>query len=427
MKEEEFNVFLQSLTEEEEISLMYDLEWQGRSKQQLPDGTWSNLLVRCGRGWGKDWFGSKVIGLWAKTTEDIALIGDNIAEVRDVMIDGPSGIRKLARPDFIPVWNKTTSTLVYPNGCKVKGYSGQEPESLRGPNNGKAWIDELFKMRYQQEVWDELQMTMRSGDNPQTLITSTPRPTGLCKRLSTDRSTRVILGATTDNYKNSKRFLTETIAKYEGTRRGRQELYGEILEDNPGALWKLVDIETTRLKTIDNDGKRWLDQMDRIVVAIDPATTSNEETSDATGIIVAGRKGDQGYVFSDDTLIGTPKEWGEKAVEVFRAFRGDRIVAEVNQGGDMVESIIRNIAPNISYKKVHATRGKAIRAEPISALYEQKRIHHIGCFNELEDEMLNFDPALGRNQKSPNRMDALVWALTELFGNSFKTPSIHYL
>jgi phage terminase large subunit-like protein len=183
---EEFEALLESLTETELIDFYYDLEYQGRPKQQLPQGVWANWLILSGRGFGKTWVGAKVINHWAKTTDNIALIGDNIGEVRDVMIDGPSGILKLARPDFAPVFNKTLVQLTYPNGCKVIGYSGQEPESLRGPNNGKAWIDELFKFRRQQEVWDELMMTMRSGDNPQTLITSTPRPTKLCKQLVAD-------------------------------------------------------------------------------------------------------------------------------------------------------------------------------------------------------------------------------------------------
>jgi phage terminase large subunit-like protein len=444
---EQFEDFLASMTDVELIDFQYDLEWQGRPKQQLPEGEWSNWLILSGRGFGKSWLGSKVINNWAKNSKvsDIALIGDNIGEVRDVMIEGPSGILKLARPDFYPHWNKTLGQLTYPNGCKVKAYSGQEPESLRGPNNGKAWIDELFKFRAQQEVWDELMMTMRSGDNPQTIITSTPRPTALCKRLVADQikyssvtkkrtgSTQVTRGSTYENYELNKRFLEETIQKYEGTRRGRQELYGELLEDNPGALWKLEDIEGTkdapiRVKTTFQNEKdepiRWLDTMDRIVVAIDPATTSNEETSDETGIVVAGRKADQGYIFYAKGGIETPNEWAQRAVTQFNLNDADRVIGEANNGGDMIEAIIRNVAPNISYKKVHASRGKAIRAEPISALYEQHRIHHVGQFPELEDEMLSFDPALGRDQRSPNIMDALVWALTDLFGDRIRTPRI---
>ena len=267
-------------------------------------------------------------------------------------------------------------------------------------------------------------MTMRSGDNPQTLVTSTPRPTKLCKDLVADKTTVVIRGATYENDALPAKFINQIVSKYEGTRRGRQELYGEILDDNPGALWKLIDIERARVKDKDNDGKPWFSQMDRIVVAIDPATTSNEETSDATGIIVAGRKGNEGYVFSDDTLVATPSKWGEEAIHAYDKWQGDRIVAETNNGGDMVETIIRNIKPSVSYKKVHASRGKAIRAEPVASLYEQGRIHHVGCFGDLENEMVEFDPALGRNQKSPNRMDALVWAMTELFGDSFVEPRI---
>lgn len=423
----EFKAFIESLTEAELLSFYYDLEWQGRPKQQIPPGEWSNWLILSGRGFGKTWIGAKVVNHWARDTANIALIGDNIGEVRDVMVDGPSGILKMARPDFMPVFNKTLCQLTYPNGSKASGYSGQEPESLRGPNNGKAWSDELFKYRYQQEVWDELQMTMRSGDNPQSLITSTPRPTKLCKALVADKNTHVTRGSTFENYELNKRFLEQTVQKYEGTRRGRQELYGEILDDNPGALWKLTDIEGPRVQLVDAGGKLYRHQMDRITVAIDPATTSNEETSDATGLNVAGRKAGDGYVFHSEGIIATPNEWAHRAVELYDTYKADRIIGEANNGGDMIEAILRNIAPAIPYKKVTATRGKAIRAEPIAALYEQHRIHHVGYHDGLETEQLSFDPAMGRNQKSPNEMDACVWNLTELFGDTIRTPQFFAL
>jgi phage terminase large subunit-like protein len=196
-------------------------------------------------------------------------------------------------------------------------------------------------------------------------------------------------------------------------------------------LFKTIDIEPYRAESFiehaDKTKTPLIEEMDRVVVAVDPATTANEETSDETGIVICGRKGDQGYVFGDESLIGTPNEWGMKAVECYKAFKADRLVAEVNQGGLMVENVIRNVDPAVSYKAVRATRGKALRAEPIAALYEQHRIHHVGYFAELEQQMMDFDPALGRNQKSPDRLDALVWALTELFGETVRTPSIHFL
>ena len=423
----EFEQFLSTLTDIELEALMFDLEWQGRPKQQLPDGNWFAWVVKPGRGFGKTWLGGKVIGKKAHTVERIALIGSDIGEVRDIMIEGESGILATAHPSFRPHYNKQLCRLEYPNGSKVLGYSAQEPESLRGPNNGFAWVDELFKFRYQQALWDELVMTMRSGANPQVLITSTPRPTKLCKELVADRNNIVTNGSMGENDALPARFIDQIEKKYGGTRRGRQEIDGEILDDNPGALWKLVDIERARVKEKDKDGKAWFEQMDRIVVAVDPATTSNEETSDATGLIVCGRKDDQGYVFSDDTLVATPSEWGNEAVSAYNRWKADRLVAETNNGGDMVETIIRNIQPSISYRKVHATRGKAIRAEPVAALYEQGRIHHVGAFDELEAEMLEFDPGLGRDQKSPNRMDALVWAFAELFGDCFAVPEIYDL
>jgi len=306
MTDEEFKLFTESLTEEEEIALMYDLEWQGRSKQQLPNGDWYTWLIQSGRGFGKTWVGAKVIGKWARTNSRIALIGADIGEVLDVMILGESGIMANAHPDFMPVPNKTKCFLTYPNGCIVQGYSGQEPDSLRGPNNSKAWIDELFKFRYQQELWDELEMTMRKGD-PQVLITSTPRPTALCKQLVKAPDTIVTRGSTYENNKLSEKYLTKIVTKNEGTRRGRQELYGEILDDNPGALFRQIDIEPYRVASFiehaDKTKAPLIDAMDRIVVAVDPATTANEETSDETGIVICGRRGDQGYVFADESLI----------------------------------------------------------------------------------------------------------------------------
>jgi phage terminase large subunit-like protein len=420
---EQFDALLDGLSDQELYELKYDLQYQGRPKQQLPPGDWFTWLILSGRGFGKTFVGAKVIGEWAKRYDRIAIIGDDLGEVKDTMVEGESGILAMARPDFFPHWDKK-HTLEYPNGSKVLCFSGREPESLRGPNNAKAWIDELFKFRYQQGLWDELLMTMRSGDNPQVLITSTPRPTALCRQIEAAKDTVVTRGTTYENYALSKKFLDNVVTKYEGTRRGRQEIYGEMLDDNPGALWKLIDIERARLKDKDNDGRAWFSQMDRIVVGVDPATTSNEETSDATGIIVAGRKGDQGYVFSDDTLVATPSTWAQTAIDAYDKWQADRIVAETNNGGDLVETIIRNIEPSVAYKKVHASRGKAIRAEPVAALYEQGRVHHVGYFSDLETEMLEFDPLLGRNQKSPNRMDALVWAMTELFGDQFNAPRI---
>jgi phage terminase large subunit-like protein len=346
------------------------------------------------------------------------------SNTRNRAIEGESGILATAHPSFRPHWNKHLNHLEWPNGSKAIVYSAHEPESLRGPNNGFAWVDELFKFRYQQQLWDELVMTMRSGANPQVLVTSTPRPTRLCKELVKDKNNVVTDGSMGENDALPQRFVDAIQKKYGGTRRGRQEIDGEILEDNPGALWKQDDIDAGRVKEKDEDGNYWKHQMDRIVVAIDPATTSNEETSDATGIIVVGRKGDQGYVFSDDTLVATPSEWGKAGIEAYNLWKADRMVAETNNGGDMVETIIRNIQNSVSYRKVHATRGKAIRAEPVASLYEQGRIHHVGEFDELETEMREFDPGLGRDQKSPNRMDALVWGFAELFGDCFVEPKI---
>lgn len=331
------------------------------------------------------------------------------------MVEGESGILAVHPPGFRPEYHPSKRRVVWPNGAIATLYNATEPDQLRGPQHDGAWCDELAKWRYCQEAWDQLQFGLRLGDNPRSIITTTPRPLPLIRKLVADPRVFVTRGATWDNAGNMpESFIKEIEDKYAGTRLGRQELEGEILDDIPGALWNREMIDESRLRESPVD-------LEQVIVSVDPAT-SNEEGSDETGIVVVGMGRDpdgyaRGYVLRDGTIKGSPEEWARKAVALYREFSADKIVAEKNQGGDMVASVIRSVDRSVPVKLVHASRGKIVRAEPISALYEQKRVHHVGRFDKLEDQMCLFSvdnfrtPAMG----SPDRVDALVWGLTEIF------------
>jgi phage terminase large subunit-like protein len=281
-------------------------------------------------------------------------------------------------------------------------YSGDEPDQLRGPQHGSAWVDELAKFKYPKDTWDNLELGLRLGDRPQVVITTTPRPIPIIKALIADPMVIDIQGSTFDNLANlPDSFIRRIRDKYDGTFLGQQELYGEVLEDREGALWKRDTIENNR----------WINEvppLTRIVVGVDPPGGIAE-----CGIIVAGKgRGKHAFVLEDPSLAAPPDKWAEAAVTAFHKNKADRVVAETNYGGDMVENTIRTVDVDVSYKAVHASRGKQIRAEPVAALYEQGRVHHVGTFGELEDEMCTWVP--GEGMASPNRLDALVWALTEL-------------
>jgi len=324
------------------------------------------------------------------------------------MIEGPGGFLKNTRPSFAPLYEPSKRRLTWPNGSWATIYSDEDPDQARGFSGDTAWIDELAKFRNAKECIENLDFGMRevSSDRPRTLITTTPRPIKLIKDIERARTTVTVRGSSYENRGNlSRTWVEKTLSKYEGTRLGRQEIHGETLTDNPGALWSMSAIEELRRTTCTVP-------LVRVVVAIDPAATSNKD-SDETGIVVAGLGEDRrGYVLEDLTMRGTPEEWARAAVGAYHRHRADRIVAEVNNGGDMVETVIRMVDANVSYKAVHASRGKVTRAEPISALYEQGRVSHVGGFPELEDQMCDYDAKTAKY--SPDRMDALVWALTEL-------------
>lgn len=329
------------------------------------------------------------------------LAARTVDDARDVMVEGESGILAICPPWNRPTWMPSTRMLRWPNGAIAMVYSADKPDLFRGKQADGVWADELAAWRYP-EAWDQLLFGLRLGPDPRVVVTTTPRPTPVIKELMAHPTTVVTRGSTYDNRANlAPAFFDGIISRYEGTRLGRQELYAEILDDNPNALWQRSQIDKLRVTEAPAE-------LQRIVVAIDPSATT---TGDEAGIIVAGLGPDgHGYVLDDATIRGSPHTWGSKAVQAYHRHQADRIVAEVNNGGEMVELTIRTVDDKVAYKAVHASRGKRTRAEPIAALYEQGRVHHVGTFAELEDEMCDWEPEM----PSPNRMDALVWALTEL-------------
>lgn len=387
--------------------LRFDWSFWRRPNQALPGGDWITWLILAGRGYGKTRTGAETVREWVRRGHQfVNLIGATADDARDIMIEGESGILAICprgeRPTYVP----SKRRLEWPNGAVSLIFTADEPERLRGKQGEKLWCDELAAWRYP-EAWDQASLGLRLGTAPQAVVTTTPRPTALVKALIAAPSTHVTRGSTYDNRANlAGAFLQQIVTRYEGTRLGRQELNAEILEDNPGALWNRAQIDATRLAHAPD--------LYRIVVGVDPAVTSNED-SDLTGIVVAGRDRQTPphfYVLEDLSLIASPDKWGQAAVNAYYKHAADRVVAETNQGGDMVESIIRHRDANVAYTGVRASKGKATRAEPIAALYEQSRVHHVGALPRLEDEMCDWDPAT--SAKSPDRMDALVWAITEL-------------
>lgn len=397
-----------------------------RPEQQEPAGNWFIWLILSGRGWGKtrtgsEWLAQQVIQN-PKTKDGVptqwAIVAPTFGDAKNICVEGPSGFLKALQhqgleneKDFI--YNKSSHKIDFVDGARVHTFGADSPDSGRGLNLSGAWLDEIASWQYPYESWTEgLAPALRIGDRPRVVVTTTPKPIKLIREWvsRTDDTIHVTRGSTFDNAKNlSSTALSELRSRYEGTRTGRQELYGEILEQAEGALWIRNWIEDTRI-TREN-----VPQLTRIVVAIDPAVTSGEN-SDETGIITCGIGIDKHYyVLADDTLRDTPNEWGKRAVQAYTRWNADRIVAEVNNGGDMVVGVIQQVDRSAPVKKVHATRNKTTRAEPISALYEQGKVHHVGGFPQLEDQMVLWTPDV---KKSPDRLDALVWALTELTGNN---------
>ena len=333
-----------------------------------------------------------------------AIVAPTFADARDTCAEGVSGIVNILRDyGVLKDYNRSIGEIVLTNRSRIKLYSGEEPNRLRGPQFHGGWFDELAAFKYE-DAWDQYQFGLRLGEHPRTIITTTPRPTKLIRDLSKRDGVEIVRGSTFENAANlAETALTELRLRYEGTRLGRQELYGEIIDDIDGALWTRAIIDQNR--------ETEQPPLVRVVVAIDPAVTSGEG-SDETGIVVAGISGDgHYYVLEDLTTRTSPDGWARIAVDAFHRHKADRIIGETNNGGDMIELLLRQVDPSISYHKVTATRGKIVRAEPIAALYEQARAHHIGQFPQLEDQMCNYTLD---SKQSPDRMDAMVWAMTEL-------------
>lgn len=430
-EDEARDIFLNSFTQEELERL--ELEWWfwGRPKQLAPGpdcpccgGQWLTWLILAGRGWGKTKTGAE----WVHSTindgtyKRFHLVAATAADARDIMVEGPAGIMASAKP-----WNKTTyhptkRQVSWENGAVALIFSAEEPDRLRGEQCEAAWCDELAAWNYP-ETYSQLQFGLRLGKFPRTVITTTPRPTATVKEIAVAPTTHVTKGITYENFDHlAPAFIAEIIRVYEGTRWGQQEIYAEILDDAPGALWTSELIESTRIK---KEEQPIASRFKKMVVAIDPATTVSEESSE-TGIVIAGlTHDDHAYVLQDASGRMKSGEWARRAIALYDAWECDHIVAEVNQGGDMVEHTINVYRPEIKVVQVRATRGKELRAEPVSAAYEKGHVHHVGRFELLEAQMTGWEP--GTDEKSPDRLDALVWAMTDLVVGWRDVPLINMM
>jgi phage terminase large subunit-like protein len=386
----------------------FGVDGAARTSQQPPPGDWRTWLILAGRGWGKTATGAHWIRreVMQGRARRVALVGSTAADVRDVMVEGISGLLSACRDaGFGARYESSRRRVVFENGAIAMLFSAEEPDRLRGPQHELAWSDELAAWD-DFDTWDQLQFGLRLGSNPRQIVTTTPRPVKVVKDLVSESTTVMTRGTSYENRENlAPAFFHEILKRYEGTRLGRAEIEGELLDDVPGALWTYAMIEQSRVQQGPDD----LDWQ-RIVIGVDPAATNSDESSE-TGVVVAGVGFDtHGYVLEDLSLRGSPLEWAEAVVGAFDRWRADRVIAEANNGGLMVEQTLRTVRPSLPITLVHASRGKITRAEPVAALYEQQHVHHVGGFPRLEDQMTSYDGT----GESPDRMDALVWALTDL-------------
>ncbi len=405
-------------------AIKYRWDFWARPKQLPPGGDWSTWFVCAGRAFGKtrigsEWVRSIMCGstpLAPGTYRRIAIIAETEKDMIETVAKGPSGILAVHPPDFRPTFvsKGVNAGFTWPNGAVALIYNGTRPDQLRGPGPDAAWCDELAKWQFAKETWDNLQFSMRGGNDPRVLVTTTPRPLQIIKDLIDDPATVTVRGSLYENRANlPSKYINRVLERYAGTRLGRQEIEGEIIDDVPGALWTRAMLDATRKKSSDI-----IPPMQRLVVAIDPAAKASEdddETSE-TGIIVAGIGTDgAGYVIDDRSCRLGPVGWAKVAIAAYDRYEADSIIAEINNGGEMVEALIRAQRSTVKVETVHATRGKVVRAEPVAALYEQGRISHIGSFPALEDQLITFTPFGIEGDRGSDRADALVWALTKLF------------
>ena len=415
--------------------LKQDWNFWARDNQLPPPGNeWNVWFLNCGRGFGKTRTGAEWVREQVKAGHKrIAAVASTNSDIERVMVKGESGflnvcwkgdVTHAGKKMGFPEWSPTKRTLTWENGAKVEFYSAEEPERLRGPQFSCAWADELAAWNKADETWDMLQFCLRLGKHPRVCVTTTPKSTSLVRKLIKDPKTVITTGSTFDNAANlADTYLESVKSQYEGTRLGRQELYAEVLTENDGALWTADMIDACQIDRKD------LPQLERIVVSVDPAVTSNVE-SDLTGLVVAGIDiNGLGYVLGDYTFKGSPEQWVSKAIELYHSKGASRVVYESNQGKDLIPTLFRTIDPNIPLRGVHASAAKIARAEPVSALYERGKVKHVrnpedeeASLVELEIQMTTFEP-LGK-QKSPDRYDALVWAMTDLMLGGYAKPKL---
>lgn len=429
---EDLEVILAQLPPNKAEELIYTWEFWARPQQIAPQGDWNTWFINAGRGFGKtragvEWVRSKV----KQGHKRIAAIAATNSDIERVMINGESGFLARCwkgdkdhkgRPLGQPTWSPTKRLLTWENGAYVQFFSAEEPERLRGPQFEAAWCDELAAWNRDRDTWDMLQFCLRLGKHPQVCVTTTPKPTKLVRDILKNPKTTVTYGSTFDNSANlASTYLDAVKSQYEGTRLGRQELYAEILDEASGALWNRGMLATCEVEV--EDLVAFAETLARVVVAVDPAVSSNSE-SDMTGLIVAGQDiNGVCYVLEDATDRYTPEGWASKAIELYHQYGADRIVAERNQGGDMVKYTFKTVDETIPIKLVHASRGKFARAEPVSALYERGRVKHAKGLDALEDQMVQWEP-LG-STGSPDRLDAMVWAITELALKGISRPELN--
>ncbi|MEP1206717.1 MAG: terminase family protein [Rhizobiaceae bacterium] len=389
-----------------------------RTRQRPTLATWTNWLLLGGRGAGKtrtgaEWIRAMALGdtyFTAQPVGNIALVAETYSDAREVMVEGQSGLLAIHTSWERPVWISSRRRLEWPNGAIAQLFSSEDPDGLRGPQFGAAWCDEVGKWKNPQATWDMLQFGLRLGTFPQQVITTTPRPIKLLKDLIVDKRTLLARMATDENRTHlAAGFFDHIVNLYRGTTLGRQELDGEIVEERSDTLWQREGLDHHRVQPEDAPPLR------RIVVAVDPPVTG-KATSDACGVIVAGvAENRRAYVLEDQTLQAvSPGRWVAMVTQLFNKYQADQVVIETNQGGDMAESVLRNACPHLPIRQVKASRGKWLRAEPVAHLYERGLVSHVGALPQLEDEMCDFGLEGLSSGASPDRLDALVWALTDL-------------
>lgn len=429
--------FLNDLPEEALAALPYIFEFWALDHQLAPEGNWKTWVIMGGRGAGKtragaEWVRSEVEGsrpMDPGRSRRVALVGETLDQVREVMVMGESGILACSPPDRKPTWEATRKRLVWPNGAIAQAFSAHEPESLRGPQFDAAWVDELAKWKKAEDAWDMLQFGLRLGETPRQVVTTTPRNVSVLKRILDLPSTVTTHAPTEANRAYlADSFLEEIRERYAGTRLGRQELDGVLMTDTEGALWTQEMLIRSQIEKTPS--------FNRVVVAVDPPVTGHSK-SDECGIVVVGACTEgqpqdwQAVVLEDASVkAASPQRWAEAALDAMARHGADRLIAEVNQGGDLVESVVRQIDPVVPFRAVRATRGKAARAEPVAALYEQGRVKHMRGLNELEDQMVQMTQHGFSGQGSPDRVDALVWALQEVMidpSQRFRRPRVRGL